>query len=299
MQEQANLIRADRALKQRMPSLTARHIAEAFHAGLVTDTSRRKLKKGCLILSSQLEMGALKELLENQKQGKEIADVKVVADRNDFWVVDKPAGVHSHPLSLFDENTITNWAFRKDSKLWKEFPEVQPTVTPHRLDLGTSGLLIVAKTGAAYSRFRKYFSEKKIQKVYHAWTWGNPSWDEKEVRAAIRHAPGDLTRMVVEKTAGEKGKTFQAYSKVNVIERQQGRFLAEVSCFTGVTHQVRVHMASLGHPLVGDELYDKDEKRNIGIPHHQLRAIKLITPEGEFEAEARVNSSVPKAYLGD
>jgi 23S rRNA pseudouridine1911/1915/1917 synthase len=158
------------------------------------------------------------------------------------------------------------------------------------LDTGTSGLVIVARTRAAYERWREHFKKKEVSKKYLAWCWTGKVEPEPtfEIALAIAHAAGNPGRMVCPATGARYSPpVMEAQTLVKVRARDKNRwcFLAEVSCYSGVTHQVRVHLASKGHPLLGDATYDpRHASRAFRGSHHLLRAVNLESPEGSWKA---------------
>jgi len=278
MERKKNQVRVDRWLKQQFPLMTGRQIQEAIDWGLVTDARSKKLRKGQgLDPGATLDVRGLKSHLDNLRKGNRELQIDILDECAEYLVIDKPAGVASHPISLFDILTVTHWAFVRYPQVSLEFPETQPTITPHRLDTGTSGLLIVAKKREAFENWRQKFSKKQVTKKYLAWCWGNPEDDFFPANQSIAHSLNDKARMTVV-TEPYKGPIQAAESFVRVIERVSERnvFLCEVTCRTGVTHQVRVHLSSLGFPLVGDSLYDPlFNERSLRPSHHCLRACEL------------------------
>lgn len=274
--------RLDHWLKERFPSLSNRHIEEAISEGLVVNAQGNKLKKGeklsALPDCSKLE----KQLLELKKGNPGIKEVVVVSSQKDFLVIDKPPGLPSHPIGLFDVENVTAWTFAYSplvAREWKE--EAQPTLCPHRLDTDTSGLLIVCLTQKAYKKWRELFSKKALTKTYFAWCWGKPKKEKFEVVFDLAHHPKDSRKMVAIKSAITKHRPplLKGKTSFKVIKKLNDRFLVEAQMKTGVTHQVRVHLSALGFPLIGDELYDDAfEKRAAKQKGHLLRAAKI---EGE------------------
>ena len=137
-------------------------MAEAFDGGLVEGPHGKRVRKGDKFPNvNSLDCEKLKAHLGVIQEGNPDLVVPVCAVGADYVVIDKPAGIPSHPLSLFDRNTITHWAFARFPQTRDEFPNIQPTITPHRLDTGTSGLLVVALTADSFQRWRGAFKKKK------------------------------------------------------------------------------------------------------------------------------------------
>lgn len=214
-------------------------------------------------------------------------EIPVLLEHQSYAVIDKPAGVKSHPLSLFDVDTVTHWAFARYPEMATKFQEALPTVVPHRLDTGTSGCLIVARDAAEYARWRERFQAKEVRKTYQAWCWGTPSSTEMQVQGWMVHDPSDRRKMILrrQETLEEEGPQLRSESEIRLLEQRGKMFRAEIECRTGVTHQVRVHLASLGFPLVGDRLYDRESEKRAWRPtHHQLRASRLQWEGGTIDA---------------
>jgi 23S rRNA pseudouridine1911/1915/1917 synthase len=272
--------RADRWLRDRFPSLTRRQTEEALEAGLARHFTGRKAHKGDKVES--LETRALEEHIAQLRSGTPGLDVSVVREGAEWIAVDKPPGLDAHPLSLFDDKTLTHWAFAKWPDLRIEFPGIQPTLVPHRLDRDTSGLQIVALTPAAFGQWRARFHHGQVTKRYLAWVWGEPKQASWIARWPVAHDLRDDRKMVVVSSkARYRPPVLEAHTEFRIAEKGQGMTLLEATCRTGVTHQVRVHAAESGLPLVGDKLYDAEfEARGLTTPGHWLRAVAL-----EWEAE--------------
>jgi len=267
--------RADRWLREKFPSLTRRQGEEALEAGLARHFSGRKAHKGDKVES--LDCRGLEEHLARLRTGTAGLSISVVKQADGWVAVDKPPGVDGHPISLFDDKTLTHWAFAKWPDLRVEFPVIQPTVVPHRLDRDTSGLQIVALTRDAYAEWRRRFQSGEVTKRYHAWVWGEPREKSWSADWPLAHDPSDARKMVA---AGPKVRhrppVLSARTDFEVLEKRGGMVLLEAVCRTGVTHQVRVHAAQSGLPLVGDALYDREiERRGVKSPGHWLRAVEL------------------------
>ena len=156
--------RADKIVQRAFPGLTGSQVDEALEAGWIRLTSGESLQKGTRLDSPQLDFSLLRARLELLRLGNSSLELPVLAENPDFWVVDKPAGLAGHPLRLAENETVTHWALARDPGLVKEFPAIQPTLTPHRLDTGTSGLLLVARTRESYQTWRYRFEARAVLK---------------------------------------------------------------------------------------------------------------------------------------
>lgn len=270
------LDRLDKWIQKRFSGLTGRQVDEAIQSGLVL-VSGRKAKKGDRILEDQIDDGLLQKHLEQLSRGNTEISLEVVWESKDEWIIDKPAGMKSYPLSLFDTNTPVQWALAKEPSLRNEFVSPQPILSPHRLDTGTSGLLIVCRNKKAYEMWRKLFQAHQVQKKYLAWCFGEAPSSELLIDLPIAHSVSESEKMVVVKDLEKfRPPLMEARTEATLVQEMEGKSLWEVTCSTGVTHQVRVHLAALGLPLIGDKLYDPSYAvRNSKPTHHLLRAIEL------------------------
>lgn len=270
------LERLDKWVQKRFSGLTGRQVDEAIQSGLIL-VSGRKAKKGERVLEEQIDDVLLQKHLEQLNKGNSEVSLEVVWESQDEWIIDKPAGMKSYPLSLFDTNTPANWALAREPAVRSEFLSSQPILSPHRLDTGTSGLLVVCRNKKAYENWRKLFQFHQVQKKYLAWCFGEAPSDELLIDLPIAHSVSEAEKMVVVKDQEKyRSPLMQARTQANLVKQIEGKSLWEVTCSTGVTHQVRVHLAALGLPLIGDKLYDPHfSLRNLKPAQHLLRAIEL------------------------
>lgn len=194
--------------------------------------------------------------------------VDVVYEDKDIIVVNKPKGMVVHPANGNPDGTLVNaiLAMCKDS-LSGIGGEIRPGIV-HRLDKDTSGLLIIAKNNEAHVKMSKQIQDRLVTKKYIALIRGVVKDDEATIDMPIARSKVDRKKMAVNKD----GK--QAVTHFKVIKRYRGYTLLEIKIDTGRTHQIRVHMAKIGYPVVGDMVYSNG-KNEFGIEGQMLHAKSL------------------------
>jgi 23S rRNA pseudouridine1911/1915/1917 synthase len=194
----------------------------------------------------------------------------IVAEDDDIIVVDKPAGVAAHPTPGWSGSTVLDGLLATGHTIASSGAAERQGIV-HRLDAGTSGLTVVAKSEPAYSALKRAFREREVDKRYHALVQGHPDPLRGTVDAPIgRHPAGDGRFAVI--TGGRPSVTHY-----DTIEAFRAASLIEVKLETGRTHQIRVHMAALRHPCVADRLYGADPvlADRLGLTRQWLHAVRL------------------------
>ena len=194
----------------------------------------------------------------------------IVAEDDDIIVVDKPAGVAAHATPGWSGPTVLDGLLATGHTIASSGAAERQGIV-HRLDAGTSGLMVVAKSEPAYSALKRAFREREVDKRYHALVQGHPDPLRGTVDAPIgRHPAGDGRFAVI--TGGRPSVTHY-----DTIEAFRAASLIEVKLETGRTHQIRVHMAALRHPCVADRLYGADPvlADRLGLTRQWLHAVSL------------------------
>ena len=193
----------------------------------------------------------------------------VLYEDADVVVIDKPAGLVVHPAAGHADGTLVNALLFHVKDLSGVGGEIRPGIV-HRLDKDTSGVMIIAKHDAAHRRLTEVWNTQRVRKEYLALVYGTPPVERGTVDAPIGRDPRDRKRMAV--VAGGRA----AITDYEVAERLRYVSLVRCRLRTGRTHQIRVHMKHLGHPIVGDPLYSGPQWR--GIPEKRVQ--KLLSSLG-------------------
>jgi 23S rRNA pseudouridine1911/1915/1917 synthase len=193
---------------------------------------------------------------------------EIIFENKDFLVVNKPAGLMVHGVRVSAarrvdearaaEPTLVDWllAHRPEVKAVGDEPTLRPGIV-HRLDKATSGVMIIAKTQASFEHLKKLFQEHRIEKTYYALVFGVPAKEKGIVDAPIGIKNGSLKRSIHISKMAKSAVTEYSVVKKFAKDGSEPYALLEIHPKTGRTHQIRVHLASIGHPIVGDPMYGK------------------------------------------
>ena len=212
--------------------------------------------------------------------------INIVYEDERLVVVDKPAGMVVHPAPGNYSGTLVNALLYHISKL-PILPEGRPGIV-HRLDKNTSGLLVVAKDERAHSFLSRQFTKGTTDKRYIAIVEGLVQLDNGIISYPIGRHPRDRKRMSVRFSEAKKAVTHY-----KVLERFKDKTLLEIKPETGRTHQIRVHSAYIGHPVVGDQKYGK-KKKDVTIDRQALHAAEISVLHPTTKKTMRFTSSLPE-----
>jgi 23S rRNA pseudouridine1911/1915/1917 synthase len=200
----------------------------------------------------------------------DVPELTIVHDDDDIVVINKPSGVAAHPSMGWTGPTVLGALAAAGYRISTSGASERAGIV-HRLDVGTSGLMVVAKSEAAYTHLKRAFHDREVDKIYHAVVQGHPDPSSGTIDAPIgRHPRSDWKFAVI---AGGK----DSITHYETLEAFPSASLLEVHLETGRTHQIRVHMAAQRHPCVGDTMYGADAKisARLGLSRQWLVAKQL------------------------
>lgn len=225
--------------------------AELIEQGLVLINSKKTKA------SQSLHHGDLIEVRIPQKAELSLKplDLKlnIVFEDDELIVINKPAGLVVHPAAGHAHDTLVNALVAHTTQLSVGFHELRPGIV-HRLDRDTSGLIVVAKTDEAHRELAKQFKAKTSHRVYWAIVYGVPKAKKGTLESLLARHPKDRKKFASHKTTGKKAVTHYEVLEISDL----GFSLVHLVLETGRTHQIRVHLSELGHPIIGDVLYGSD-----------------------------------------
>lgn len=264
--------RLDKYLTQ-ITDITRSHIQALVERSLVLVNGAALNKPGYTVRPGD-EITILDEEPSPDKLVPEDIPLEIYFMDNDLAVVNKPAGMVVYPAPGHARGTLMNSLAHIAPHLATIGGPIRPGVV-HRLDKETSGVMVVALTDEAYYSLTEQFRVKETRRKYAALVYGKPAMDKGEISKPIGRATSDRKRM---STHTRRGKEAQTTWKV--LERYTGATLIEAILGTGRTHQIRVHMAFMGHPVLGDESYGRKAfivqgDKKIYFPRQMLHARSL------------------------
>jgi len=257
----SNGIRLDRFLTSVLPDQSRSHIQRLIKEGGVR-VAGRQAKSNQPVKTGQVVTLAIPEPVAPTPQAERLPLPIVYQDR-DIVVVDKPAGMVVHPAAGHASGTLVNALLHHVADLSGIGGEKRPGIV-HRLDRGTSGLMVVAKHDAAHAELARQFQDREVEKEYVALCWGEVMAGRR-IDEPIGRDPDNRKKM-----SARARRARSAVTRIAAAEHF-GRLLtlARVAIHTGRTHQIRVHLSAIGHPIVGDALYGGVHRRVPG----DLRAV--------------------------
>lgn len=281
-------LRLDAALAEEVEGLSRSAAQKLIQEGQVTYGGKPLSKK------DKLPAGAVVDVTLPEPEPLEAAPqnipLDVVFEDEDVIVLNKPVGMVVHPAPGHPDGTMVNaLLYHCGGSLSGINGVLRPGIV-HRIDRDTSGLLIAAKNDFAHQSLAAQLEDHSLYRLYHGIVVGGLREDEGTVNAPIARHPTDRKKMAVVKVGGR-----EAVTHYQVLERLSGHTYAQFRLETGRTHQIRVHMAYLGHPLLGDKVYGSP-KGYPGLEGQCLHAKKLTFTHPRTGEKVTVESELPHYF---
>ncbi len=289
--------RLDRALAAALPTLSRERLKAlissggvAGPAGLVRDPAVKALA------------GDYRVTVPEPKPAHNVPqdiDLTIVHEDDHLLVVDKPAGMVVHPAAGNPDGTLVNALLHHCAGRLSGIGGVARPGIVHRIDKDTSGLLVVAKTDVAHEGLAAQFAKHSIDRRYLALTAGIPVPPAGTIDAPLARSAADRKKIAIVHGKTEGGRGKRAVTHYRIVEPLRGAALVECRLETGRTHQVRVHMASLGHPLLGDPVYGRAGKdlrellKSLNFHRQALHAAELGFVHPVTKANLSFKSALP------
>lgn len=252
----------------RLSGISRNQAANLISDGLVRVSGKRVSRADKLVSGKRLTIDVLSA--DESLADEPIVDLPIVFQDDDIVVVDKPVGVAAHPSPGWTGPTVTNGLRAAGVSVAEVGPAEREGIV-HRLDVGTSGLMVVARTPQAYTSLKAQFKDREVSKTYHTLVQGHPDPSSGTIDAPIGRHPNHDYRFAVlneGKPSVTHYRTLEAYSYGSLLE---------VDLETGRTHQIRVHMSAMNHPCCGDVTYGADPTlaKRLGLTRQWLHAVEL------------------------
>ena len=270
--------RLDKFLARQLPGQSRSRLQAIIKDGGVTVNETVATKSGLALLTGDKISICIPEVVPGNLEPESIP-LDIVFENEHLVIINKPAGMVVHPAPGHASGTLVHAALGNFGVLQGIGGEVRPGIV-HRLDKDTSGLIIVAKNEKAHRWLQEQFRLRKVKKTYLALVDGKPPTPSGRVEAAIARDAAHRKQM----TVVSDGRGRAAITEFHTVKQFNQHTLVEAHPLTGRTHQIRLHMAFLGCPIVGDLVYGR-KKPSLDLERHFLHAyqISIILP-GESEA---------------
>jgi 23S rRNA pseudouridine1911/1915/1917 synthase len=269
--------RLDAFLRAQLPFLSRRELEDALHEGCFTTNGRSARKGHRLAEGDVVQFSGPSATLSNAPIPNPRLRVPVIYEDASLLAFNKPAGMACHGFSGRDDATLTNFLLAGWPELAKVGKSRWDPGLVHRIDRATSGLVLAAKTQLIFTAMRSQFRRRIVTKKYLALVSGS-SAEAGTIALPLCHDPKDRRKMQAVTEPGQsepKRKIWPALTRYRKLSEKDGVSFLQLAMETGVTHQLRAHLAAIGHCIVGDELYGTDVQETFGLRRHFLHASEL------------------------
>ncbi|HEY3358754.1 MAG TPA: RluA family pseudouridine synthase [Polyangia bacterium] len=269
--------RLDRVLAD-LTGVSRRAIVHLIGSGRVVVNGRPGIKGQLVAAGDRLDVAGE---LPTQEALRPVPEpdlpIRVVYTDGAIVVVDKPAGVPTHPLKAGERGTLAGALVARFPGCSSASLDPREAGLAHRLDTDTSGLLVAGRTRTAWDRLRAAFRAGDVEKEYLAIVVGVPP-ERFTVDLPLAGDPKDPRKVIAAVGAAHRGRALPAITEVTRVRKLRGCALVRVRAHTGRRHQIRVHLAHMGYPLLGDRLYGTGRPAPLEVPGHLLHAERLTIP---------------------
>ena len=288
--------RLDIALVEHTDHFSRSQIQRLLSQGNITVDGRKSFKSGYLVKGRETVSIVVPSSEITELEAENIP-LKILYENTDLLVIDKPAGMVVHPGPGHSNGTLVNAVLGHDSNMTGVGGDRRPGIV-HRLDKDTSGIIIVAKNDYAHRFLQAQFKERSVVKIYLGLVDGKPPSSKGRIETGIGR--DTKFRMKMSVYSEEDLRARSAVTRYSTKETLELACLLEIHPITGRTHQIRVHMAYLGCPIVGDAIYGmrKSVKNIYGLQRHFLHAHKLsiaIPNKGTMEFVSKLPRDLEEA----
>ena len=233
---------------------------------------------------------------------KLFSEISVLYEDSHLLAVNKPSGLMVHGDARTSEPTLTDWLLEKYPKIasvgepmtLQDGTKIERPGIVHRLDKETSGVLLVAKTPEAFAHLKKQFQDRKTSKTYHAFVYGVVKEDRGVINRPIGKSKNDPRLWSAQR--GARGTMRDAVTEYRVLRRGTDASYLEIFPKTGRTHQIRVHLKAVNHPVVCDRLYAPKREPLLGFNRLALHALRLSFTDVDG-TERTVEAPLPEDFL--
>jgi 23S rRNA pseudouridine1911/1915/1917 synthase len=290
--------RLDRYLHPLLPELSRSALQELFSTGKIRLNGRVAAKGDRIKIGDRIAAN-LPVGLESPPPADPSVPFAVLYEDRDILIVDKPGLIPTQPLRPWERGTLANGLVTRFPELRGAGPDPLEAGLVHRLDTGTSGLLVAARTPESHARLKQDLARRRWEKRYLALVRGE-ILAEEIITAPLAHDSGDRKRMVIvsaeDPREQRRGRIYRAETRVRPREHYPSATLVEVQLVTGVTHQIRVHLAGRGHPVVGDYSYGPADSPCFELPggRYFLHAFQLVLPHPVTRDKLICTSPLPE-----
>ncbi len=273
VKEKHNGLRLDYFLIETCPNFSRPMVQALIKSGAIEIDGKAMVRAGLRLKPGMtvhlLGVSRTKKMALSKEES--VPSPKLVAETDTFFVIFKPAGIAMHPAGNTRQKTVTDWISTTYPQILGVGEDEKRPGMVHRLDKDTSGLVLIAKSNKAFKALKKLFQERKIEKTYFALVYGKVTNPSGSIDFPIGRVKGEKKRAIPAGKRAFGGELRDALTEYSLHTHYTGYDFLSIKPKTGRTHQIRVHLSAIGHPIVGDRLYRfKEHRRDPLKPPFQL-----------------------------